>query len=411
MPARIVTYPMTFTRPRAARPTPAAVINAAVFIATVIPVAIVPLLPRISERLGIGPVQAGVLLAAPNFAMVIVSIPSGLIADRVGARTVTRIAAVLLTLATLGQALATNYGTMLAARLLVGVAYGIIWTTALAWLAELRTPGEDDDHRGVAASTTSGGVGLIAAPAIAGMLVGVLGISGSFLFLAAVAAAVAAALFAIDRGARGAPEAVAGGRAAVGDAVAPSAATAPAAAAAPGPAAASGAEAAPGLASSPSAPSAIMAAGREPMILSGGIALVLIGLTTGMLNLLAPLELRAAGISASSIGFAFMGAAGLYIVASGLVVRVGGQMIRVTTLGVALVAMAAAMMPAAASVSAIAVGATLLLQSPFRATVATVSYPRRGERRAGAARCRNDDGPPQRRLGGGRRRQRTAAGR
>lgn len=331
----MITYSTNFTRPRSLRPTPAAFINAAVFIATVIPVAIVPLLPRISERLGIGAVQAGVLLAAPNFAMVIVSIPSGLIADRISARAVTRAAAVLLTLATFGQALATTYATMLAARLVVGVAYGVIWTTALAWIADIEARRGSEDQRAVASSTTTGGLGLIAAPGIAGVLVGVLGISGSFLVLALVAGSIAAALFTIDRGApRPVPRAQ---RAA--------------------------------------APSALRVARSEPVFLSGGVALILIGLTTGMLNLLAPLELRAAGISASSIGFTFMGAAGLYILASGLVVRVGGRMIRVTTLGIALVAMAAALTPAAVSVSAIAVGATLLLQSPFRATIAAVSYP------------------------------------
>ncbi|MGH2881684.1 MAG: MFS transporter, partial [Solirubrobacteraceae bacterium] len=58
------------------------------FVAGVAQAAIVPLLPRLSGRFDLSASQTALLLALPGLATLAVSIPSGLAADRLGARRV-----------------------------------------------------------------------------------------------------------------------------------------------------------------------------------------------------------------------------------------------------------------------------------------------------------------------------------
>jgi MFS family permease len=299
----------------------AAAIHALIFIATAITVAIVPLLPQIAQHIAIDPVQSGALLAAPSLAMVIVSIPAGLLADRIGARGLTRVAALVLTAGVLGQGLAQSFVPLMAARLVIGIASGVAWTTGLLWLSDLQPDGKSA-NKPLAAAATSGGVGLVAGPAIGAVLGRQLGLATPFLVLG------------VDRGHR-----VEGGK------------------------------------RTSTRRGVLRLAWREPALVSGAAGLVLSSLASGAINLLAPLELHVAGISTQSIGLVFSAAAGLYIVATVLVVRRIARLITVSTLGMVLVAMAAALMPATISVSSVAVVGSVLLHAPLRATVATISYP------------------------------------
>ena len=68
--------------------------------------AIVPLLPAFSERFALSKVEAGVLLASTSLAILIVSIPAGVLGERFGVRRLTLLAIVLMAVADLGQGLA-----------------------------------------------------------------------------------------------------------------------------------------------------------------------------------------------------------------------------------------------------------------------------------------------------------------
>src|SRR5438105_12448986 len=83
--------------------------------------AIVPLLPAFSERFSLSKVEAGVLLASTSLAILVVSIPAGVMGERFGARRLTLLAVALMAIADLGQGLAGSFAALLAARTTFGI--------------------------------------------------------------------------------------------------------------------------------------------------------------------------------------------------------------------------------------------------------------------------------------------------
>jgi MFS family permease len=309
-----------------------------VFIATVAEVAIVPLLPQIASRTHFSALGSGALLAAPNLTMLLASIPSGLFADRIGTRTATRTGAVVLAVGAIGQGLARSFPLLLIMRLIVGAAAGILWTTSLAWLVELQSD-RGAGFRPVAVTATSGGLGLVAGPALGALLARWVGPFTPNLIVGLCVIPSAIGVFVVDRGH---PLAVA---AASTDHI------------------------------HPVNTDGLRRALGARAVIAGVVGLALSGLVAGTVNLLAPIELRRAGISDTSIGLAFSCAAGLYILATVLVVRFSDRLIRLSALAGTLVIMAAALAPASISVSVAAVAISLLALAPLRAVVATISYP------------------------------------
>ena len=309
------------------------------FIATVAEVAIVPLLPEIASRAHFSALGSGALLAAPNLTMLLGSIPSGLFADRIGTRTETRAGAVVLAVGAIGQGLARSFPILLAMRLVVGAAAGILWTTSLAWLVELQ-PDRGTGLRPVAVTAISGGLGLVAGPALGALLARWFGPFTPNVIVGLCVIPSAIAVFVVDRRR---PLAVAAG--ASTDHI------------------------------RPVSTNGLRRALRARAVIAGVVGLALSGLVAGTVNLLAPIELRRAGISDTSTGLAFSCAAGLYILATVLVVRFSDRLIRLSALAGTLVVMAAALAPASISVSVAAVAISLLALAPLRAVVATISYP------------------------------------
>ena len=109
-------------------------VHAAVFMAAVDLNEIVPLLPRIGHRYGLSAAANALLLAAPGIAMLALCVPIGALSDRLGARRLTLAGGVMLCVAAFGQAL-PSYGALIVARLLLGAAFGIVFTSGLVWLA------------------------------------------------------------------------------------------------------------------------------------------------------------------------------------------------------------------------------------------------------------------------------------
>lgn len=309
----------------------ASLVYALVLLTTVGQVAIVPLLPQYGERFGVGAVGTGWLLASVSVATLAVGFPAGALADRIGARRLTLIAGWLLAATCIGQAVAPSFATLLAFRFGFGIAYGCVWTTGLAWIAAARPAGAGD--RPLAAATTSSGAGLIAGPAFGGLIGQHLGLAAPFLILAAACAAVTAVL-ALTR--VPAPSEERSGTQVRDD---------------------------------------LRTARRRPAIRGGVLAVALIGLSTSTLNLLMPLQLHDAGLSADVIGSAFAVAAGIYLVVSAATVTLGPALMRVRAVIAGCAATAVALAPAIVSASAIAVLAALALYTLPRAALSTLSYP------------------------------------
>src|SRR6266705_4424009 len=92
-------------------------------------------MPVYARQLGLSGFEQGMVLGATGLATLVVSVPAGTLADRFGARRITLAAGLLMAAATAAQALAADFPALLAARLVFGIGYGVLWTAGLCWLA------------------------------------------------------------------------------------------------------------------------------------------------------------------------------------------------------------------------------------------------------------------------------------
>src|SRR5581483_10817124 len=131
-------------------------LHALFFVAAATQSAVVPLLPRLNHSYGLTPSSDAVILAAPGLATLAISLPAGALADRLGARRLTIAATVLMATAALAQA-APSYPILVAGRLAFGLAYGIVWTTGIAWMSSAHS---DPGSPRLGAVATSAAVGM-----------------------------------------------------------------------------------------------------------------------------------------------------------------------------------------------------------------------------------------------------------
>ena len=101
---------------------------AMIFVSVVADVAVVPLLPTLTRQHGLSSLDTALLLSTTTFAMVVITLPLGRLADRVGARPLVASSGAFVVLGSLVLALADGSPALLAGRALIGVADGIIWT-------------------------------------------------------------------------------------------------------------------------------------------------------------------------------------------------------------------------------------------------------------------------------------------
>ena len=312
---------------------------------------IVPILGRLSSVYGLSASGTALVLALPGLATLVVSIPAGVAADRWGARRVTLAAGMLMSVACAAQAV-PSLAILMAGRLAFGVAYAAVWTSAMAWLAQL-SPGPDR----LGPAVTCASVGSMAGPAIGGMLAqsGALGLP--FLLIGSLTALVMAPLT-LDRGGRRPP--------------ASRPAAAPDGSASPPPARARRDEIAILL--------------RSPRLAAATGALVVAGAVSGVSQLLVSLQMRADGVSTGDIGLAFSLAAVAYILVSAVIARMGERASTLRLNAGATALLSVALLPALAGGHPYALGGALLLAAMPRAAVNTIAYTLVAEPGAGDAR-------------------------
>jgi DHA1 family solute carrier family 18 vesicular amine transporter 1/2 len=290
--------------------------------------AVIPLVPTYTARFGLSVFDAGLIVAAPALAMLVLSLPVGLLSDRVGARAVTIAASALLTISALGQALAGSYAVLLASWTLFGVTSAIIYTASPAWLAASALP----RHRvavlgGIAIAA---GLGLMLGPAFSGLLSEHFGSGTPFLVVAGAAAAVTVGLV---------------------------------------------------LQPSTRAPAVTPVAGslralvREPHSASALGLMFFVGSFGGIVNLLVPLRLDEDGLGAGAIGIAFTASMALFVLTSGQVARLGDRVPLLDASGVATLALAVVLLIPVLAGSALPVIVFLVIRAPLWAVVSTISNP------------------------------------
>jgi MFS family permease len=299
---------------------------ALIFASVVADVAVVPLLPTLTAAHGLSPLETALLLSTTTFAMVVVTLPLGRLADRVGARPLVACAGGFVVVGSIVMALARGLPELLAGRALIGIANGIIWTAGVMLAG---APGRPAGAMGRAIA--AGGAGLLAGPLMAGLLAERVGTWAPFAAGAALALPVTI-VFALDHSdqwARSDQSVPAGSH--------------------------SGAH-------------------RNRLVIFAMLATVLLGFVGGIGNLLGSLRLSENGLSPSGIGVLFSTGALVWIAVAPLAGRLGEQRshVALTAFGCAL--LGAAWLVPVADRSTVAIAAFLLASAAGRAGLNTFSY-------------------------------------
>ena len=303
-------------------------IGALILVSAAAQFALVPVMPVYARRLGLSGFEQGMVLGATGLATLVVSVPAGALSDRFGPRRITLAAGLLMAAATAAQALAGGFGALLAARLVFGAGYGMVWTAGLCWLAGAAVGGPP----ALGGAVASAAVGGVAGPAASGALAEHVGLAVPLLGTAAGFAVITAGL-AVLRVPPGPAAPRAGSR--------------------------------PGLRA--------VTVNRD---LAGAAAAVLTaGLSTGVCALLVPALLHAAGASPGQIGLDFAVAGILSVVGSGLTAAAGRRAVNLPVTCGAMLVQAGALSLAVVGTTPLPLVAMLCVTTAARSVLWTVSYP------------------------------------
>jgi MFS family permease len=109
-------------------------VSALVFVDTMLYAALTPLLPHFADQFGLTKLSAGILVAAYPAGALIGGLPGGAAAARLGPRRAVIVGLTGMGLASLGFAVADGFWTLFAARLVQGIGSSFTWAGAFAWL-------------------------------------------------------------------------------------------------------------------------------------------------------------------------------------------------------------------------------------------------------------------------------------
>jgi MFS family permease len=247
-----------------------------VFIDTAFFTAITPLLPHYVQSLGLSKSSAGLLVASYAAGTLLGSIPSGIVASRLGVRTAVVAGMTLMAGSTLAFGFLHQIALLDLARFVQGAGGACTWAGALGWLAQAAPPSERAAALGIAFSAAVGGS--LVGPLIGAIASGV-GTGPTFAGATAAAGVLVLASLAVH---------VPAGEA------------------------------------SPSLRGAISAL-RDSSLLGGLWLTGLAGLALGVVDVLLPLRLNALGASAIGIALTFLGASALEGVLAPLIGRMADR--------------------------------------------------------------------------------------
>jgi predicted MFS family arabinose efflux permease len=289
---------------------------------------IVPLLPSIRADLGLSSVEVGMLLATTTLAMLLAAMPIGFAANRFGTRRLLLLAAALMPLALVGQALAGSLPTILGARLLFGLSFGILWVIGPA--------------RAASGGRGAGGTGPLIAASGAGWLVGPMVAGGvadaaDWRLASAALAIVTLPLIAV----------VAKYAAPRQDGV---------------------------RLESLRLPAAVALLRHNRTVAGAALVSALLGVVNGVSGLLVPLALAGNGLSAGEIGLAFGISAAVWIASATLVGRLRASAVHLRGVGIVIAVLAGAWLIPALRLSTLALVAFLVVSAGCRSTINALVY-------------------------------------
>ena len=289
---------------------------------------IVPLLPSIQDDLGLSSVEAGLLWTTTTLAMLVAAVPVGYAANRFGSRLPLLLAAALMPLALFGQALAGGLGALLAARLLFGFSFGILWVIGPA-----RAAAGGRGTGGIGPLIAAAGVGWLVGPVLAGAVADA---SDWRIASATLGVLVLPAVPLVHR------------------------------------------FAAPRLAGERVEKLRVRAAfglvRRNRTIAGAVLVSALLGVVGGASNVLVPLALGDEGLSAGTIGLAYGIASAVWIASATLVGRLRASSVHLRGVGVIVAVMAGMWLLPALRPTALALVAFLVVSTACRALVNALNY-------------------------------------
>jgi MFS family permease len=296
--------------------------------------AFLPLVPVFEEELGLTTTQMGAIYGSFGLAALLVSVPAGLLADRLGAVRVAAAAGVVLTVATAGHALAVDFWSLLLSRAALGVGAAAVLPAGIAWLAQA-TPVE---RRGtvVGAVMPVVGVGALLGPLVAGFVGG-----ATHRWLPFAAACVATGAVALGLGL----------------------------------AARDGSAAGPSDSGGSRLLRHLGLARRESHVLGAAALVAIAALCESSVNVLAPLQLARAGVSVGTIGIILGGGGVLFIVAGIITAHLAARAVSMGVAALAAVALAVALLPLLASEAAAPTAVGVVLRLGVLGVLWTMAFP------------------------------------
>jgi MFS family permease len=164
-------------------------LSAVVAVDTMFYTALAPLLPHFTERYDLSKTGAGVLFAVYGAGVLAAGIPGGIAASRFGPKRAVLFGVAVTAVATLVFALAGSAWMLSVARLVQGFGSAFSWAGALAWLVGAGPPG----RRGTLIGTAMGAAvfGALLGPAL-GALATVVGVRPTFIAISTVGLVICA---------------------------------------------------------------------------------------------------------------------------------------------------------------------------------------------------------------------------
>ena len=248
----------------------------ALFVAELSWSGVTPLIPSYIDQYDLSDFQGGMVLSVASFGILVSSIPASIVTKRISPRALTLGSMAVIAISVFAMAVAPGYWTLIAARMVFGLAFGTLYVAMAAWLVDAAG---DRSAQVLALTTAIVGAAATISPAYAGWVAHHYGLSAPFIGLALVTALLFILLL-FDRSGTG-------------------------------------------LRKDPAPPtrelfrSARTDPGLSAMLLLT-IAAAVVWMTT---DLLVPLRLDDAGFDVAAIGFAFSVSAVVFVLASALTAR------------------------------------------------------------------------------------------
>ncbi len=291
--------------------------------------AMVPLVPAFARTLHLSTFETGILVSGTAAAVLVVSVPSGILADRVGARRIAVAASVFLALGLAGHALPPTFAGLFASRVVFGIGFGALWTAGVALAGDLAPP--EQRARALTLPMTIAGIAFMLGPAVAGVVAAQVGARLPF-GIAAVAVLVLGASLAIGNA---------------------SASTA-----------------------GPERESITLGRLRRATRVQVGLACTLVaGISGSALFLIVPLQLAGDGMGTVGIGVALTASAVGFTVLATVVAKAGSRVATATVAAVATIALASPMVLPILAAGAVPLVVLLVLRGPITAVLFGISYP------------------------------------